>query len=429
MFLQLYRLLTFLGAPLIYCYLLYRKKIGKEDPQRFRERLGYAASSRPSGALIWVHAASVGESLAVLPLIQKISQKFPKCNILLTTGTVTSARMIASKLPDNAFHQFVPVDHSLAVTRFLKHWQPNLTLWVESEIWPNLITKTSYYCPLILVNGRISDRSLKKWQRSPSLSRYLFSRFTLALPQTKLDAKRLEVLGAKNVKYLGNIKFDAPPLAADPKKMGELVSQLNDRPCWVASSTHSGEECMIGEVHRQLREEIPDLLTIIVPRHPNRAKDIVNELSPLKLDIALRSKVGDITENTDIYLADTMGELGIFYRLVSIVFVGGSLVPHGGQNPLEPARLECAVMFGPHTDNFSEIVGELLENEAVIRVESKEHLKTTLSDLLHNTEKQEELCNAVMKVVESKSGVMDAYIEQIEPYLQKIIPKKHEKDS
>lgn len=420
MILRLYQLITCIAGPLIDLYLLKRKKEGKEDPQRYRERSGYAASPRPAGMLLWVHAASVGESLSVLPLIKKLATQYPDGNILLTTGTVTSARLVASRLPDNAFHQYVPVDHILAVSRFLKHWQPNLALWVESELWPNLVTETGKYCPMILINGRISDDSYVKWQRYKALGQHMLSRFALALPQSEHDAKRLEELGARNVKYIGNIKFDAPPLAADPKKMGELINEIGDRQVWLAASTHPGEEDIIGQIHEQLKEAHPELLTIIVPRHPQRSKDIARELSRRKLKIAVRSEGQKAGVETDIYIADTMGELGIFYRLVPIVFIGGSLVEHGGQNPLEAARLECAIILGPHMENFTEITRELEQKNAVISVTGKDQLRQAVDELFNAPDQQHALSSAAMAAVEEKNGVLDAVIEEITPYIQKI---------
>ncbi|MDA0782270.1 MAG: 3-deoxy-D-manno-octulosonic acid transferase [Rickettsiales bacterium] len=424
MLLKLYKFLTFIGSPLIDLYLFKRKKTGKEDSKRFPERLGYPAFPRPEGTLVWVHAASVGEALSVLPIIKKLSDSNEDTNFLLTTGTTTSAKLIESRLPDKAFHQFVPVDMPLAVRRFLKHWKPDLALWVESELWPNLVTQTGKKCKMILVNGRISDNSYRKWLRYKSLGQQILRCFTLTLPQSKLDAERFEALGAGNVKYFGNIKFDAPALPSDSQKMGELVSQVGERPVWLASSTHENEEVIIANIHKELKEENPNLLTIIAPRHPKRMAEIVKDIKETGLNIAVRSKEEPIEEETDIYIADTLGELGIFYRLVSIVFIGGSLVDKGGQNPLEAARLDCTIIYGPYMDNFKEIKHELEEAEAVICVNNKSDLKNTIEELIKDHERQDELAKSARKLVDEKAGVLDSYVKEINTYLEQITGKK-----
>jgi 3-deoxy-D-manno-octulosonic-acid transferase len=420
MLLKIYTLLTFIGSPFIDLYLLKRRKNGKEDAIRFAERFGYAAFPRPQGTLVWIHAASVGETLSVLPIINKLSESHKDVHFLLTTGTVTSAKLIETRLPQRAFHQYIPVDMPLAVKRFLKHWQPNLALWVESELWPNLVTQTGQKCPMILVNGRISDNSYLKWQRYKSLGKEILKNFALILPQSKLDAERFENLGAENVKYLGNIKYDAPALSSDPKKMSELLKQVGERPVWLAASTHKNEEYMIASIHKELKEDYPNLLTIIAPRHPKRANEIIEDIKEIGLNVVVRSKEQPITADTDIYLADTLGELGTFYRLVPIVFIGGSLVNNGGQNPLEPAKLDCSIIYGLHMDNFKEIKYEMEQANAALCVKDQSDLKQTVHEMIMDSRKQEELAQAARKVVDSKAGVLDAYVEQINSYLNDV---------
>jgi 3-deoxy-D-manno-octulosonic-acid transferase len=418
MMLKIYQLLTYLSGPLIDLYLLKRKAAGKEDQKRFPERLGHAAFPRPEGTLVWVHAASVGEALSVLPIIKKLSVGHENVNFLLTTGTTTSAKLVESRLPDKAFHQYVPIDRISAVRRFLKHWRPNLALWVESELWPNLVTQTGKHCPMILLNGRISDDSYKNWLRYKSLSQQVMSCFTLTLPQSKHDAERFEKLGARNVKYIGNIKFDAPALPSDSQKMGALIGQIGQRPVWLAASTHDNEEEMIAAIHKELKEAHPELLTIIAPRHPKRSNEIVKLISENGLNVALRSKEQPITEDTDIYIADTLGELGVFYRLVPIVFIGGSLVDRGGQNPLEAARLDCTIIYGPYMDNFIEIKREMEAVHAAVCVKDKASLQATIEELITDHAKQEELAKAAHKLVDDKAGVLDAFVNEIVPYIE-----------
>lgn len=418
--LKLYQTLTILASPLIRLYLFKRRIKGKEDRLRYKERFGYTKVSRPKGKLAWIHAASVGESISILPLIESFSEKFPGFTFLITTGTVTSARIMESRLPKNAIHQYVPVDILSYVKRFLKHWHPDIAIFVESEIWPNLITQTSKICPLIMVNGHISTESFQNWQKNKSFAAQILGAYSLCLTQNELDTKYLIELGARNVKCLGNIKYDAPPLSADIDKLNKIKTIIGSRPVWVAASTHKeseSEESMIAMVHKGLKIKYPDLLTIIIPRHPARKDEILQEISDMKLSIAVRSNNDRIDNITDIYLADTMGELGIFYRIANIVFVGGSLVPRGGHNPLEPARLGCAIIVGPHTFNFTDINNEFIENNAIITVADTTTLKIELDRLLSDSTKTSKLINAALKVVNEKNGIIEIAIREISTYI------------
>lgn len=415
---KLYQFLTSIAGPFIDLYLMKRRRKGKEDAERFPERLGKPSFPRPSGPLVWVHAASVGEAMSVQPLIKSIIDNHSSVHVLVTTVTVTSAHILEKRLPKRTFHQYVPVDRTTVVRRFLKHWKPDFALWVESELWPNLIIETHKTgCPMVQVNATISSDSLKKWQRAKKLAAKMLGCFSLTLPQTQDDAKRLEELGAKNVQFLGNLKFDAPALPADPKATGELVNMISERQVWVAASTHDGEEEIIAGVHEKLKETHPSMITIIAPRHPERGQAIANMLKQKKLKYAVRSKEEKIEEDTDIYIADTVGELGLFYRLTGLVFIGGSLVPHGGHNPLEAARLECAIITGPYIDTFSRVYKELFEVSAAIKVADGAELFEQVDNLLVDLEAQEKYSEASLKLVESKSGVLDQYAEALTPYL------------
>lgn len=423
-----YHLFTRLATPFIYLFLLKRQRDGKEDDIRFGERFGRPTIPRPEGHVIWFHAASVGESVSILPLIERIASTYPQVHILLTTGTVSSASMIESRLPKKAFHQYVMVDHIDYVRRFLRHWRPSMAFWVESELWPNMVTETSKYCSLYLLNARVSDRSFRKWQIFNPFARYILSHFELILAQSKRDAKRLRDIGAQEVRYVGNIKNDAPALPSDPKKMGELVSMIGDRPVWLAASTHNGEEEIVVEIHALLKEIHPHLLTIIAPRHPTRAAEIAAMVKAKDLRVARRSENVEVTSDTDVYLADTIGELGIFYRLVPIVYIGGSLVPHGGQNPLEPARLECAVVFGPHMENFSEVSRELLQNKAAQQIQDRDGLRHCIDKLLGDHHAQSDLASTAYQLVEEKAGVVDHFMHELEPFLREKFGPKEESD-
>ena len=420
--LKLYQILTILLASLIRVYLFGRKLCGKEDPIRFNERLGISETRRPDGKLIWLHGASVGEAISILPLTNFLAEKYKNTNFLITTGTVTSAKLLAINLPLRTIHQYVPVDILHYVQRFLKHWKPDLAIFVESEIWPNLITQTSKNCPLIMVNGHISSQSFKKWHRNKNFAHEVFSSFSLCLMQSQIGADQLCALGARNAKYSGNIKYDAPNLPTDDHKLAEMIAQTANRRLWVAASTHREggvyEEKIVATAHKELKTLYPDLLTIIIPRHPSRKDEILAEMADMNLKIAVRSNGNKIDSTTDIYLADTLGELGIFYRLARIVFVGGSLVKRGGHNPLEPARLGCAIVVGCYTFNFIAIMREFEEKNAIIIVKNSNDLISVIQMLFEDEEKTSRLINAALEIVGSKRGVIAKVVEEISPYIE-----------
>ena len=418
MMLFLYRLVSDGGAPLIRLYLWLRKARGKEDKARFGERLGFPGRERPKGALCWAHAASVGESLSLLPLIARLIAERPGLNVLVSTGTVTSARLMADRLPAGAFHQYIPVDRIAYVRRFLDHWRPDVALWAESEFWPNLLVETSARnIPLILINGRISPRSFSGWQRFGGLIKRLLSEFSLCLGQTEADAERLRHLGARNAKSVGNLKFSVPPLPVEDRELATLQGTLDGRPRWLAASTHSGEEDMAAGVHRRLAGTHPGLLTVIVPRHPDRGKDIAARLRGQGLAVSRRSVGEAIETETDIYLADTMGEMGLFFRLVGIVFIGKSLVPLGGQNPLEAARLDCAIVHGPHMMNFEDIAAHMDKGGAAIEVEDEKTLGDTIQRLLGDEAERDRMAAAASDMAAAEAGVLDALLGELKPFL------------
>jgi 3-deoxy-D-manno-octulosonic-acid transferase len=420
--LALYRAATWAGLPLIRLYLAYRRERGKEDAARFGERLGIPGRARPDGPLVWAHAASVGESLALLPLIARARSLRPDAHVLVTTGTVTSARLLADRLPAGAFHQYVPVDRRPYVRRFLDHWRPDLVLWSESEFWPNLVSEPAARgIPMVLVQGRVSDRSLAGWRRSPALIRRLLAGFALCLAQSEDDARRLEALGACRVACRGNLKFATPPLPADDDEFARLAATLTGRPRWLAASTHPGEEKLAARVHQHLKKNYPGLLTLIVPRHPERGPAIAEELRALGLAVVRRSLAETIAPTTDIYLADTLGELGLFYRLAAVAFVGKSLVPLGGQNPLEPARLGCAVVHGPHMTNFADIIRRMTAAGASLEVADEVALAATVDRLLSDEPARARLAVAAQAFAAAEGGALDAAIAELKPYLDGLL--------
>jgi 3-deoxy-D-manno-octulosonic-acid transferase len=416
--LELYRAATVAGAPFISAFLALRRLRGKEDGARFPERLGIPGRARPSGRLIWLHAASVGEAQSALALVDRLLALLPEAGVLVTTGTVTSARLMAERLPPRAFHQFVPVDRPAWVGRFLAHWRPDLALWIESELWPNLVHETAQRgVPMLLVNARMSDRSFANWHRWPRLIRPLLAHFRRVLAQSEADAARYRTLGAPAVVVTGSLKYDAAPLPADPAELAALERAIGPRARWLAASTHPGEEPQIAEAHRRLKARHPDLLTLLVPRHPPRGDEIAAALRGLGLTVAQRARRGPIRPETDIYLADTLGELGLFYRLSPIVFMGGSLVPHGGQNPLEPARLGGAILHGPHVHNFRAICTDLAAAGASQEVRDAAALAAAVDALLSNAAERARRGAAARQATEAGRGALDAVIAALRPEL------------
>lgn len=411
----LYRTLTILGGPLIGVYLKRRMARGKEDAARFGERLGRPGLPRPDGRLAWVHAASVGESLSLLPLVERLAAR-PGWHVLVTTGTVTSAQLMAERLPSGAIHQFVPVDRPGYARSFLDHWRPDLVLWAESDFWPNLLDAIRHRnLPLVLVQGRISPKSFAGWQRAPGFIARMLSAFTLCLGQTPGDAQRLAALGAHKVDCLGNLKMAVPPLPADEAELTALRAAIGTRPLWLAASTHPGEEALAIRVHRQLAERFPGLLTVIAPRHPHRGLDIVTAPGCSGLSVALRS--AGTAPDGDVYVADTMGELGLFYRLSPVVFMGKSVIAQGGQNPFEPARLGAAVLFGPHMQNFPDMAPAMVAAGAATQVADEAALADSLAALLSDPERLARHRAAASAWAESEAGVLDAVENTLSPLL------------
>src|SRR3979490_2006029 len=354
MTLRVYQKLSFAVVPLAPALIKRRLKQGKEDPARVGERRGMSKDIRPHGALVWIHGASVGEVLAAAGLLEKL--RALHIRILLTSGTVTSAAIVAKRFPTDIIHQYVAYDSPRYVARFLDHWRPSLALFIESDLWPNLIlSSAARRLPMVLINGRMSQRSFPRWRRVAGTISALLGRFDVCLAQSQVDAERFTALGSRNVITTGNLKLDVPAPPADSAKLERLMAVTRGRPIIVAASTHSGEEDILLQAHRTLADFFPSLLSVVVPRHPARGEAIARAIAASGLHVALRSREELPTATTDIYVADTMGELGLFYRLAPIVFMGGSLVPHGGQNPIEAVKLGASIVHGPHVFNFSDV--------------------------------------------------------------------------
>ncbi|OJX10535.1 MAG: hypothetical protein BGO77_03010 [Caedibacter sp. 37-49] len=421
MLLFIYRFLTsYLIESLLKVHIHFRLKKGKEDPRRYFERYGIPTLQRPDGPLIWFHAASVGESLSILSLIERLHELYPKFNFLITTNTFTSAKLINQRLPKKSLHQFIPFDAKRWVQRFLAYWQPCCAIWIESELWPNRILETyAQNIPLILLNARLSDRSYQRWYRFQSFIRPLLSRFLLCLSPSSEQASRLKFLGAPNVIVLGNLKFSAKPLNYHESDLKKLQLNIKKRPVWLAASTHPGEEGMIAEAHALIRKKYPELLTIILPRHPERGDEIVKLLSK-KFKVAQRSKDKTSFEDCEIYVCDTLGETGLFYHFVDIVFLGGSLVPIGGHNLIEPALLKCAILHGPYTHKSTELVNLFKQHEASIEVQNAQYLATKVLELLNDHHLCDKLSQAAFNLASAQNNILEKIIATLSPYLDKI---------
>ena len=412
--LRLYRGATALLPAAAPALLAFRSRQGKEDPRRRGERLGLASMARPEGPVVWAHAASVGETNAVLPVIEAMTAARPDLRFLLTTGTVTSAQIAEQRLKDNALHQYVPLDAPSYMARFLDHWRPDLALLVESEIWPNTILALHERgIPLALVNARMSGRSFRRWSRAPSMSRPIFNRFALVLTQSEPLTRRFAELGARRVVTAGNLKVDSPPPPVDALALSSLMAALAGRPAWLAASTHPGEEAIVGDAHLALRDRLPGVVTLLAPRHPERGGAIADELAAKGLRVVRRSSGTLPDAATDIYLCDTIGELGTLYSAAPVALVGGSLVPHGGQNPIEPVRLGSAVLTGPHRHNFDDIHKALMRRKAAIEVKDAAEIADAVARLAGDEAARARMTATATLALESLAGALSRTVDSL----------------
>lgn len=389
-----------LAAPGLRLMLRKRAARGKEVPARLPERRGIDGTPRPRGRVIWLHAASVGETMSLLPVLNPLLQGAPDATILFTTGTVTAANLIGQRLTPElegrVIHRFVPLDVPAWVARFLDHWQPDIACFVESELWPNLLAACQARgIPMMLVNGRLSARSLARWRRAPGLARQVLAGFIRVQPRSDTDAARLRALGCCRMTEPGDLKLAAPPLPVDAAELVRLREALEGRKVWLAASTHPGEEELVLEVHRKLAARHPGLLTMIAPRHPERGLSIFAK--------AYRSR-GDGPPADGVWVVDTLGELGLWYRLAPMAFVGRSLLPPGGgQNPLEPARIGRAIAVGPHTTNFTDHVEMLRNAGGLVVVADTDELASWVDELLLQPDRAREMGEAAAAAVRRHS--------------------------
>lgn len=402
-----YTLLTWIATPFMTGWMHLRAVNHKEDKSRIQERKGQASLPRPDGKLVWIHAASNGESLSALPVIDYLRGLDSSPTILVTTMTVTGAKLMEKRLPQDArcIHQYIPYDHPAWIKRFHDHWKPDAVLWIESELWPNHLNYIrDNHIPAALLNARLSERSVKRWRIAAKWFQSFVSAFAVTMAQTERDQANLQALGMNNVICEGNLKDLALPLPHDPYALEDLALCVGERPVILYACTHDGEEEIAARIHGKLKSRYENLLTIIVPRHPRRAKQIIDIMQGYRLGTACRSVKMSPRVDTDIYIADTLGELGLFYRFCNIVYVGNSLnvKPGGGHNLLEPALLGCAIISGDNLHNFSVLAKEMPQNDACIVVKSEEELMNAFVTVIENPQKQGALIENAMRYANDK---------------------------
>ncbi len=410
-----YRIAGVAAYPFARPYLSYRAAKGKEDKRRRLERFGYSSAERPRGPLVWFHAASVGETLALIPLIREIRKR--DIHVLLTTGTVTSAELSRTRLGDDVIHQYVPLDIKISVNRFLNYWTPDAAITAESEIWPvTMMELERRHIPQIRVNARVSDRSFDRWKNHSDFAEALFSKLALVVAQSDMDAERFRDLGSWPVVISGNLKGDTDPPPFDQAVFDHYRRQIGNRKTWAAISTFEGEEKAAATVHSAIKSR-DGQLTIIVPRHPERADEIETMLKGMNLTVARRSRNDAIKPETDIFLGDSIGEMGLYLRLTELAFVGRSLTAEGGQNPLEPAMLGCAVLSGAHVQNFREAYQKLLRSGGGRIIRDVEMLAKAVHYLLVNDNERYKMIDAGGKVIQEMRGALSLTVKALEPYI------------
>ena len=402
-----YKLLTYLFYPFTPFFLFFRKLKKKEHPIRYKEKLSQINTPRGEGFLIWFHVASVGEAMSILPLIENLEQEQKIKKILITTITLSSAEVLQKRLSENKkiVHQFLPFDIPIFVNKFLNHWSPNLSIFVESEIWPNLIFQIKKRnIPLLLVNGRITKKTFNRWNLLKNFSKKIFEKFDLCLVANTESENFLKILGVQNIKNYGNLKFTNTKINSKKSLDSILINKIEGRKIWCAASTHPTEEIFCAETHLKLKKIYNNILTIIIPRHVNRVRKIKDDLSNLNLKIVSYSSFNKMSIDTDILVIDTYGEASKFFNVSKCVFLGGSLIKHGGQNPIEPSRLGCKIFHGPNVNNFTEIY---------------EYLKSLgVANKIHSPE---ELNQSLVEELKSNRADNDEIIEKIENYGQNIL--------
>lgn len=417
--LSAYLTLARLAVPAYHLVHFLRRRSGKDDPLRGGERFGIAGSARPQGPLVWIHAASVGETNSVLPLINELVAL--GANVLLTTVTRTSAELAGQRLPQRARHQFIPYDSPVFLRRFLDHWSPDLALTVESEVWPAAFDAVKQRgIPFVLINGRLSAKSARNWSFIPAAGAYVFGCLDLCLAQSEADGERLKALGCRRVDVPGNLKFDAEPPAAPAEDQAEFSRQIGERPRWLAALTHPGEDEAVLAAHLKLLEERPDLLLLLAPRHPARADEVAEMVKARGLRLARRSLGEPIDPQTQVYLGDTLGEMGLLYGVSGVAFLGGSFADVGGHNPVEAAALDTVIVSGPKVPNARPVYRSLWEAGASLRLEEPEELAGAISQLLDDRARRQSMRVAAKEIIDGGRGALQRTLDALGPFLDRI---------
>tara|TARA_B100000795_G_scaffold254482_1_gene225429 strand:+ start:2709 stop:3887 length:1179 start_codon:yes stop_codon:yes gene_type:complete len=356
----------------------------KEDLVRFKEKFCFFSRKRIKGKLIWIHGASVGEILSVIPLVEKLEKNKKIKQILITSNTLSSSKILSQLKLKKTIHQFFPIDTNFNSRKFLNYWKPSTIIFIDSEIWPNMLTNIKKKSiSLILLNARITKKSFRRWRQFPKLSKNLFKIFDICLTSNEDSKRYLNILGAKNISYIGNLKFSQSE-EGQYNLNDKLKKKISARVIWCATSTHDGEEIYCARIHKKLKAKYKDLLTIIIPRHVNRIKEITHEIKKINLNIHIHNSKAKMDKNTDIYLVNSYGETKSFFKICKIVFLGGSLIKHGGQNPLEPARYGCKILHGPNIWNFKEIYNLLNKLGISTRAKGINQMTRNINNLFRN---------------------------------------------
>jgi 3-deoxy-D-manno-octulosonic-acid transferase len=414
--LMIYQAVTALASLTMPWWLQRRVQRGKESPLRWRERFGEPTATA-SPVHVWCHAASVGEATSILPLLRELSAH--GISVVLTTGTVTSEQLVRDQLPPDVIHQFAPLDYDPWVSAFLKTWQPKLALRVDSELWPNTLQAlTTRHIPIVQINARLSERAARNWARLPMFAQSIFSRLSLVLAQSEADRQRYEQLGAAKSVYSGNLKLDLPDLPFNETELNALQSRNGARMVWLAASIHLGEDHIVARAHAEIRHRFPDALVIVVPRHAERGPEMARTFTAQGLQVAQRSGQTTLDSTHSVYMADTMGELGLFYRLAHIVFIGKTFAVGGGQNPAEAAQIGCSLLWGPDMSNFTEIADELIARGAAERLAQPEQLGPAVVALMANQAKATAMSAAARNYIHASRGAMQRVLGDLAPYLK-----------
>ncbi len=415
--LTLYRLAVTLLEPFTPAILRGRARRGKEDAGRLGERLGRASVVRPEGPLVWIHAVSVGESLSVLPLVERLRERRPEHAVLVTSGTVTSAALLARRLPPGAIHQFAPLDTPGASRRFLDHWRPDLTIFVESEFWPNLLLGAKARgSRLVLMSARVTEKTAKGWARARGVATTVLKAFDLILPQDRATQERLAPWGVGGP--LVNLKYVGEPLTCDEAELTRLKAAVGARAVVLAASTHPGEEALIASAFDAMPPVTPAPLLIIAPRHPERGGEVTALLRGRGRVVSRRSAAEPITADAQAYVADTLGEMGLWFRLADVAVMGGSFVEGvGGHNPLEPARLGAPPVTGPFAFNFTDVYGEMLAEQAALLADRPEDLTRLVHGLLSDPARAKRTGATARAFARARSDALDRAWAELEPLL------------